>query len=94
MERYKMFLDWKKQYHENDYTPKGNLQIECNPIKLPMAFFKGLKFLKFLWKYKRPWIVTTILKKNGAGGIRLPILQRYSGWNKIVWYRYKNRHID
>ena len=34
-----MFLDRKNQYCENDYTTKCNLQIQCDPIKLPMAFF-------------------------------------------------------
>ena len=30
MERYTMFLDWKIQYCENDYTTQSNLQIQCN----------------------------------------------------------------
>ena len=34
-----MFLGRKNQYCENDYTTKCNLQIQCDPIKLPMAFF-------------------------------------------------------
>ena len=34
-----MFLDWKTQYYENDYTTQRNLHIQCNPIELPMAFF-------------------------------------------------------
>ena len=25
-----MFLDWKNQYCENDYTTQSNLQIQCN----------------------------------------------------------------
>ena len=32
MERYTMFLDWKNQYCENDYTTQSNLQIQCNQI--------------------------------------------------------------
>ena len=31
MEKYTMFLDWKNQYCENDYTTQSNLQIQCNP---------------------------------------------------------------
>ena len=27
MERYTMFLDWKNQYCQNDYTAQGNLEI-------------------------------------------------------------------
>jgi len=30
MERYSMFLGWKNQYCENDYTTKCNLQIPCD----------------------------------------------------------------
>ena len=29
--RYTMFLDWKNQYCENDYTTQSNLQIQCYP---------------------------------------------------------------
>ena len=30
MEKYTMFLDWKNQHCENDYTTQSNLQIQCN----------------------------------------------------------------
>ena len=39
MERYNMFLDWKNQYCENDYTTQSNVQIQCNPN----AFFTELE---------------------------------------------------
>ena len=38
-----MFLDWKNQYNQNDNTTQGNLQIQCNPIKLPRTFFTELE---------------------------------------------------
>ena len=38
MEKYTMFMDWKNQYSENEYTTQSNLQIQCNPIKLPTVF--------------------------------------------------------
>ena len=38
-----MLLDWKNQYCENNYTTQSNLQVQCNPIKLPMAFFTELE---------------------------------------------------
>ena len=34
MEKYTMFLDWKNQYCENDYTTQSNLQSQCNPCQI------------------------------------------------------------
>ena len=28
-----MFLDWKNQHCENEYTTQNNVQIQCNPYK-------------------------------------------------------------
>ena len=75
-----MFLDWKNQHCENDYTTQSNLQSQCNPYQLPVTFFTELeqKISQFVWKYKRLQIAKPILrKKNGAGGIRLPDLRLY-----------------
>ena len=33
MEKYTMFMDWKNQYSENEYTIQSNLQIQCNPYQ-------------------------------------------------------------
>ena len=33
MEKYTMFMDWKNQYSENQYTTQRNLQIKCNPCQ-------------------------------------------------------------
>ena len=38
-----MFLDWKNQYWENDYTIQSNLQINAICIKLLMLFFTELE---------------------------------------------------
>ena len=34
MERYTLFLDWKNQYCEDDYTTQSNLKIQCNPYQI------------------------------------------------------------
>ena len=33
MEKYTMFMDWKNQYSENEYTTQSNLEIQCNPYQ-------------------------------------------------------------
>ena len=33
MEKYIMFMDWKNQYSEIEYTTQNNLWIQCNPYQ-------------------------------------------------------------
>ena len=33
MEKYTLFMDWKNQYCENEYTAQSNLYIQCNPCQ-------------------------------------------------------------
>ena len=39
MERYTMFLDWKNQYCENDYTTQSNLQTPYNHYQITNGIF-------------------------------------------------------
>ena len=39
MEKYTMFMDWKKKYSENEYTTQNNLQIQCNPKQATNSIF-------------------------------------------------------
>ena len=38
-----MFLDWKTQHCENDYTIKSNLQIQCNLYQTTNDIFTELE---------------------------------------------------
>ena len=75
-----MFLDWKNQYCENDSTTQSNLQIQCNPCQITMAFFTELeqKNLKICMEtQKTPNSQSSLEGKNGAGGIRFPDFRLY-----------------
>ena len=50
-----MFMDQKNQYRENQYATQSKLQIQYNPIKLPMVFFTELEQIisQFVWKYRK-----------------------------------------
>ena len=42
-----MFLDWKNQYCENDYSTLSNLQIQCNPYQIINGIFHRTRTKNF-----------------------------------------------
>ena len=56
MERFTVFLDWKNQYCQNDYTTQDNLQIQCNFYEITNCIFHRVeqKFLNLHGNTKDP----------------------------------------
>ena len=86
-----MFLNWKNQRCENDFTTQTNLQIQCNPSHITNSIFhrtrtkyfticmetqKNLNSQSNLEKEKRSW-------KYQAPGLET-LLQSYSNQDRMV----------
>ena len=72
-------------------------KLKKKNIKIPRAFFTELEqiILNFVWKYKRPQIAETILRKsNRAVGITLPEFRLYCTVIRMAWDWHKNRWTD
>ena len=75
-----MFLDWKNQYCENDYTTQSNLQIQCNPCQTTNDIFHRTRTKNFTICMETEKTLNSqnnLEKENRAGGIRLPDFRLY-----------------
>ena len=84
MEKYAMFMDWKNQYSENEYTTQAINRLDRISIKLPTIVFTDLEqrvrhdwatelnweqiISQFVWKYKKLQIAKAILRKKNGTG--------------------------
>ena len=90
-----MFLDWKNQYCENDYTTQSNLQIQCNPYQITNAIFyrTRTKNLKICMETQRPQIAKAVLSVKTELEESGSLTSDYTTVIKTVWYWNKNRNI-
>ena len=51
-----MFLVWKNQYCQNDYTIQGYIQIQCNPYQITNGILHrtGKKYFNICMETQRP----------------------------------------
>ena len=47
MEKYTVFMDWKNQYCENEYTTQSNLCIQCNSYQATNGIFHRTRTSNF-----------------------------------------------
>ena len=82
--------------------PKAIYRFNSVSIKIPMVIFTEIEQKKPPQKQKpnpkickepqKTRITKAILRGNKSGGIMLPDFKLY--YKTMVWYWYKNRHID
>ena len=94
-----MFLGWKNQYCENDYTIKHNLQIQCNPYQISNGIFDRTRTKTFTIHMETQKTLNSQSSpekeewswRNQPSWLQI-ILQRYSSQDHMILH--KNRNID
>ena len=47
MEKYTMYMEWKNQYCEYEYSTQNNLQIQCSPYQATNGIFHRIRTNNF-----------------------------------------------
>ena len=86
-----MFLDWKNQYFENDYTTQSNLQIQCNPYQTTNSILHRIRTRNFticMETQKTPNSQNNLEEEKWSWKNQVPqlqtILQSYSNQHSMV----------
>ena len=86
-----MFLDWKNQHCENDFTTQSNLQIQCNPYQTTNGIFHRTRtknFIICMETKKTPNSQSSVEKEKQSCRNQAPrlqtILQSYSNQDSMV----------
>ena len=92
-----MFLDWKSQYCENDYTAQRYLLIQCSLYQITNGILYRTKTENFTICIKAPNSQSNHEKEKQGWRNQAPCLQTILNRAtviKTIWYYHKTRNVD